>query len=270
MERGGFHHYGVRSAGDRVLVITSSVYPTSFMISNFSFIFISIVMGVLVLLLIRTIAFSRSMKLNFGAKIQLYLNLAFFVPLVIISVVIINRLNTSYQEEINRSTIKKINVLRDQIVSSVDDYLSNKINRETLAHELNDLARYSQTDLTLYGTDGRLIASSQPLIFTNNLLSTLINPNAFQEISIHDKDHLILNESVGGLAYKSSYAAVKSFETGRLLGLLGLPFFGSKNHLERQTVEAFTSILNIFTIVLIASLFVSNLASRLLTHPLNL
>ncbi len=270
IEKNGFHHYAIRSSDNRTLVITSSVYPTSFIISNFSFIFLSIVLGVLILLLFRSIDRTQAIRLNFGSKIQLYLNLAFFVPLVITSVVIINTLNSSYQDEIDRSSIKKVNALKDHIVNFVDDYLRNKINREALSTELNEIARYSQSDLSLFDINGKLITSSQPLIFANNLLSNRINPKALKLIIDEDREDVVLNESVGDLAYKSTYAAIKSFDSGELLGIIGIPFFGSKNHLERQTIETFTSILNIFTIVLIASLFISNLASRLLTHPLNL
>ncbi len=270
IEKGGFHHLAIRGSDNRTLVITSSVYPTSFVISNFSFIFLCIALGILILLLFRTIDRTHTIKLNFGAKIQLYLNLAFFVPLLITSVVIINTLNSSYQEEIDRSSTKKGNQLKDQVVRFVDDYLNNRINREALSGALNEIARYSQSDLTLFDVDGRLISSSQPLIFANNLLSDRINPKALKSILNEDREDVILNESVGELAYKSTYASIRSFDTGELLGIIGIPFFGSKNHQERQTIEAFTSILNIFTIVLIASLFISNIASRLLTHPLNL
>ena len=270
VERDGYHHLAIKGSNNRILVITSTVYPVSYIVSNFSFLFLAAVLGTLSLLIVRLTSISHATKLSFISKIQLYLNLAFFVPLLITSVVLINSLNSSYREEIDRSSVKKANSIKDHLVSYIDDYLQNKINRETLSSEVTDIARYSQSDLIVFDIEGRLITSSQPQIFNKKMLSTLINQNALHAIIEEDRDEVVLNESVGSLAYKTTYAAVKSFDSGELLGIVGIPFFGSKNHLRRQNVEAFTNILNIFTLVLIASLFVSNLASRLLTYPLNL
>ncbi|MDA0196660.1 MAG: HAMP domain-containing sensor histidine kinase [Bacteroidetes bacterium] len=270
IERKGFHHFAINSSGDRTLVITSDVYPLSYVVSNFSFIFLSNVFGVIMLLLVRAFYNKSSFNLNFSAKIQLFLNLAFFVPLVITSVVILNAVNNYYYNEVNNASASKASTIKDFVVAHLDDYRANRLSRESLSNNLSEIARYSQSDLNLFDNMGRLIASSQPLIYSNNILSRWINPKALHEIVSKNKDDIVLNESVGSLDYQSTYAAVRSFDTGKLLGIIGIPFFGSREYLRSQTIDAFTDILNIFTLVLIAALFASNFVSGLLTRPLNL
>jgi len=270
IEKGGFHHFAINSYGDSTLVITSEVYPLSYIVSNFSFIFLSNVFGVIILLVVRAFYKESSFNIYFAAKIQLFLNLAFFVPLVITSVVILNAVNNYYYNEVNNASARKASTIKDFVVAHLDGYIANSLSRETLSNNLSEVARYSQSDLNIYDESGRLITSSQPLIYSNNILSGWINPMVLEEIVSKNKDNVVLDESVGSLEYQSTYAAVRSFETGKLLGIIGIPFFGSREYLQSQTIDAFTDILNIFTLVLIASLFASNFVSGLLTRPLNL
>ncbi|MEQ9426946.1 MAG: HAMP domain-containing sensor histidine kinase [Cyclobacteriaceae bacterium] len=271
LERGRYHHLGIKASGNRTFIITSRVYPFGHLISNFSLIFLCNFLGVLVIVLVsRLYQGHQPLRFNFSAKVQLYLNLAFFIPLVIASIVVLNSLTKSYRNEIDRSSIKKVSALKDNLVNHLDDFLSNRANRELLSNYVSEISKHSQSDITLFDYDGKLITSSQPLIYSNNLLSNRINPEALSQIANGDEELVVLNESVGELEFKTTYAAIKSYETGHLLGIMGVPFFSSKNHLREQQIDTFTKILDVFTLVLIASLFLSNLTSRLLTQPLNL
>ena len=132
------------------------------------------------------------------------------------------------------------------------------------------MARYTESDINLFGNDGRLIFSSQPLIYENGLLSGLINPVAYQEIKEGKGNTVMLGELVGKLNYNSVYVAVKSFDTGKLLGTLSIPFFESKLELEKQIIDVLTTIINIFISIFILFLILSYFASRILIIPLKL
>jgi len=153
-------------------------------------------------------------------------------------------------------------------VEILDSYQQGEIERENLSNALTQAAKYTESDINLYDTDGKLIVSSQPQIYENNLLSRHINPRALANIQEQDNQSLVLDESVGSLHYKSSYVGVRSFNTGNLLGILSIPFFESQNQLEQQIIKVLTNVINIFTLTFIIFLFISYVASSLLTFPL--
>jgi len=108
------------------------------------------------------------------------------------------------------------------------------------------------------------------LIYDNNLLSEYIDPRAYARIMEKDENGLVVDENVGRLVYKSAYVAVKSVRTGSILGIISMPFFDSETHIEQQSIEILSTIINIFTIVFIVFIYISYFVSRGLTFPLRL
>jgi nitrogen fixation/metabolism regulation signal transduction histidine kinase len=111
------------------------------------------------------------------------------------------------------------------------------------------------------------MSTSQPQIFENSLLSTYINPAAIEKIK-NGETLFIEQEQVGLLKYFVSYAALKSAQSGKLIGILAIPFFQSAYSLEKVQITIFTNILNIFAAIFIVLLLLSYLVSEWLTFPL--
>ncbi|MFZ6010009.1 MAG: sensor histidine kinase, partial [Bacteroidota bacterium] len=155
-----------------------------------------------------------------------------------------------------------------QMANYLDDYISGS-NENQIAFEnrLADLAKLSNLDANIYNTDGVLLATSQPLIFESNLLSRYINATAF--LKIRDGNNLFIeSENVGDLRYFVSYAALKSPQTGKLNGILGIPFFQSAYSIEKMQINILSNILNIFALIFIVLLVLSYFVSKWLTFPL--
>ena len=87
-------------------------------------------------------------------------------------------------------------------------------------------------------------------------------------IKEQENDQVILEEKVGSLIYKSAYVAVKSFETGELMGVLSIPFFDSQYELEEEIIDIVANIMILFSFIFLAILIVSYFASHILTFPL--
>lgn len=265
----GHHHLGVKGSGGKTIIVSSVVYPLRNVLANFSFLFLILVFTTSMIILINTFYVGKGrVHLNFASKIQLYLNLAFFLPLLIVSVTTLSLVSSSYKKDIIQRYNKKAESISTNIVSSLDNYTNNQFGREQLSNELAQIARYSESDINLFSTNGRLITTSQPTIYENDLLSEYINPEALAIIKEQKNDRVILEEKVGSLPYKSAYVAVKSFETGELMGILSIPFFESQYELEEEIIDIMASIMNVFTFIFIIILLVSYLASRVLTYPL--
>jgi two-component system nitrogen regulation sensor histidine kinase NtrY len=271
MMKEGFHHLGIRGTDKKVLVVSSEKYTLIQLFSNFSFLFVVFILFVLLLLGGFAIYFKlKKIDINYTTKIQVYLNIAFFLPLFIVSITTFSIISSSYTENLHKSFIKKAESISNNLSAYLEDDRSSKIRIENLQNILFQMARYTETDINLFGNDGRLLFSSQPLIYEHALLSGLINPAAYSEIKEGRKNTVMLSESVGKLNYNSAYVGVRSYDTGRLSGILSIPFFESKQEVEKQFTDVLTTILNIFISIFLFFLILSYFASRVLTIPLKL
>ncbi len=266
----GYHHYGVKSTQGRLAVISSVAYPMRNILANFSLLFIIFIFSVIFFILGYIWLRREPVKLNYATRIQLYLNLAFFLPLLIVSLTTLSLISSSSKQEVIEQYFEKAEGIRNNIVNPLDDYLSGALSPEQIDQEITQIAQYSESDINMFNTDGRIISTSQPKIYEYQILSGFINPVAFTEIVEEENASVLLNESVGTLGYKSAYLAIRSFGSGDLLGILSIPFFESKYELDREIVVILTNILNIFTIIFIVILIASYFASRVLTVPLNM
>ena len=265
----GFHHLGVKGLEGKVIIISSELYSFRNILANFSFLFLVLVFCMSILILVVTFYRGQGkLHLNFASKIQLYLNLAFFLPLLIVSVSTLSLISSSYRKDIIESYNQKAESVSTNLGNSLDSYTLNQLGRERLSNELSQIARFSESDINLFSTTGRLISTSQPTIYENELLSEYINPRALAIIKEKNNNKVILEEKVGSLFYKSAYIGVKSFETGELMGIVSIPFFESQYELEDEIIDILTNIMNVFTFIFIIILIVSYFASKALTYPL--
>lgn len=270
IEKLGYHHFAVSPEG-KTIVITSKEYNFWSILSNFSFFFLIFILAATILISANTVYnYDSISSVNFSTKILIYLGCAFAVPLLLVGAAILDTLNKSYKAEIDKSFQKQTVAMSENFVDLMTEFNDNDINRDGLSTELLKISKSSRTDINLYDTDGKLISTSQPKILEASLLSPNINPIALDKLKNQDKDKIVIEESIGKLFYKSSFVAVRSFDDGSLLGIMSSPYFGSKNHLNRQQTEVFNNIINISTIIFILSIGLSYVAVRRLTNPIML
>lgn len=265
----GYDHIAQEDQNERIAVVSSKVVPMVYKVANFSFLFVLALLIILVMIFIQGIYnYFLGRRLFFSARIQLYLNLAFFVPLIIVSITILGLTSRSSQEQINTEYLNKSRVFGQQITTYLGGYASDvDESRSTLTNQLADLAKLSNMDANVYNTQGEMLATSQPLIFESSLISTYVNSRAYFRI-LRGENQLIEAENVGNLRYFVAYTALKSPQTGDLIGILGIPFFQSVYLLERVQTIILANILNIFAVIFIVLLLLSYFVSEWLTFPL--
>lgn len=265
-----YRHLAIRDQSGRVIVISSNNHPVSDVISNFSFLFLIQVFAILLLAGIYALYFSfQSVSLNYSAKIQLYLNIAFFLPLFAVSITTLSVINSSFKKEVNEEYYRKAESISSNISDDLDEYVNSiQADREELPNKLSQISKFSGADVNLFNTRGKLLATSQPLIYENNLLSQYINPVAYARIKEQQENAYVTRESVGNLQYNTTFYGVKSFETGKLIGIVSIPFFQSEYTLEQNQIQVLTNVVNIFTVIFIIFLIISFLVAKWLTFPL--
>jgi signal transduction histidine kinase len=264
-------HIAVDGEEGKRVVVSALQYPVKSLFSNFSFLFLVLVLCIVVFILIFTLRY-RTAKVNtsFATKIQIYLNLAFFLPLFVISVATLSIISSAYKKNLSKLFLKNAESVSNNLRGYVEGYKKNQVTLEELSRELSQIARYSGSDVNIFDEYGRLTASSQPLIYQDGLLSPFINPDAYIKVAAMNDREVMQPESVGKLNYNCVYVGVKSYDGNELLGIISIPFFESKSELDKQMIEVLSTIMNIFTAIFLCFLVFSYFASRILTVPLRL
>lgn len=267
---GNFHL--ALDADKRTLVVSSKSHTIGETLSNFSFFFLSLVLLVgLVFTLIIIIQSENSPVRGFASKIQLYLNLAFILPLILVSVTTLSLLSTQSRKEVEDQNRQKGYDIAENIQRELDNFQFDPIeNRDLLAEKLRNAASILSTDADLYNLSGGLIVSTQPKIFEKGLTSKYVDHQARQDIVNNSVNYLLKEAIIGDLKYNVTYVPVKTLNTGKLVGVLGLPFFDFKSILESQQIGVLTNILNIFSLLFLTLLIISYFVSKRLVVPLKM
>ncbi|WP_250427393.1 ATP-binding protein [Pontibacter ruber] len=272
LTQGGFHHLGVLDDNGELLVITTEQYGGREILSNFSFLFLVITTGfillaVLVLLLERHRL--KQFRPNFSTKIQLFLNFGILLPLLLVSITTASLVTSSYKKDLLRSYEQRGKAIQESLGRQITPELLQ--DKERLLRRVKEIAAIAEADINLYNRNGMLLATSQPLLFDAGLLSQLVNPKAFATISERQALRALLSEQTGNLIFNTLYLPLhQGNDSGKLTGYLGIPFFDSEKQLDLKLIELTTTTMNIFTVMFILFMVLTFFASRALTVPLRL
>lgn len=266
----GYHHFGLERDNE-IVVVSSSAYPNKYILADVALFFITYLIFTLLAILIYSLLIGMNkFRFNYATKLQFYLNFAFFVPMLIISVVTVGFLNQLYTEDLHDRYFEKGTIIRDNLSSFHASQPDVRMDQEEFANEVYQLAGSTNSDINLYTPAGRLVATNQPNIFEKKILTDYIHPKVYAQIIEEQYDHLILDEQVGSLQYKTVYLALRDKEKQQVLGIIAIPFFESEAELNQLIVDIFSNILNIFVFIFIVFLIVSYFVSLRLTTPFKL
>lgn len=262
--RNGYLHVGVEDVNGRVAVVSSPVVPNLYHIANFSFLTLLGISAVLVFLLVEGIVhYTGSGNLFFSARIQLILNLAFFVPLVAVCIITLGLTAKSSREQLKNDFLNRT----AQFAKTVSLTMKVSGDHDDFENEFKNVTTLSGLDANLYGTNGVLNATSQPLIFENQMHSSYLDPAVFRRMK-RGEASFISTDRVGSLEFYVAYSKVLSPDTGEALGILGVPFFQSGQSLRQMQITVLANIISIFTLIFIVLLVISFFVTKWLTAPL--
>ena len=267
----GVFHVAIPTPSRTTLVVSAGGHTFIEGFSNFSYLFLVLILIYGVLLFVFSLSkISNKTEFGFATRIQLYINFAFILPLILVSVTTLSLLSSTSKSGIQEEYVETGNILSLAIQQKLDNFLMSPSMKEELSESLRTTAALLDTDADLYNLSGGLIASTQPDIYRKGLISRYIKPIAYEQIIRRAVSYYIDEDQVGKLGYSITFIPVKTSDTGRLIGILSLPFFHFKDVLEQQQTEILTNILNIFSLLFISLLVISYLASKKLVIPLKL
>lgn len=266
----GYHHLGVKGENGHMLIITTKKYGGREVLSNFSFLFLVFVAGLIgfgfLYLLLQRRRF-REFSPNFSTKIQIFLNFGILLPLLLVSITTAGLVTASYKKDLMNTYEQRGKAIQENLSKLLD----GRMKKRELEQKVEEVASISEADVNLYDRNGQLQITSQPMIFEAGLLSKLINPEAFAALSERQALRVLLEEQAGNLRFNAVYLPLRSERNpGELEGFIGIPFFGSEKQLDLKLIELITTTMNIFTVMFIMFMVLTFFASRALTVPLRM
>lgn len=209
--------------------------------------------------------------LQFNIRSQIYATVLFvsiFSFIVIVTATIMffrASYNKSNRDKLSR-TIQDIskelkNKISDRRVTYNSVQVFDTSYSKNIRQQVNDLSIVHNTDLNLYNSDGTLQVSSQPFVYTKGVLSQMMDPIAFHNLSRQKKIQFVQREAYGKMEYLSIYVPVLN-ESRKAVAYLNIPYFNSQTRLKQEISSFLVTIINlnafIFLLAGIISLFLTN------------
>jgi signal transduction histidine kinase len=270
VHQSGFHHFGIKN-GDELIIVSSRNITLSHFFGNISLFFVLFVIMTFLTILINTLVTGiKNFEFNYSTKLQLYLNFAFFFPIIIISIITVGLLANSYRNNLDRQYIQKATLIRGNLGSFLNNQKLEEVDSDQLNEEVNELANTTASDIHVYNASGKLESTNRPNIFDKKILSPLINPKAIAEILEMGQSQYLADEQIGKLRYKTVYLSIPATAKQDNLGILAVPFFEAEAELNTLIADVLSNIFNAFVVIFILFLFVSYFVSTNLTFPFKL
>ena len=265
----GFNHFVYEEEPGFTTVISKRLKSNFALFTSFSYLLI--IFGVLLLIPLGFKQFQsgvsfKNIKLN--VKIQTVLIGLILVTLVAFAVGAGTFVKDQYTESNTGFITEKL--------GSVKTELESKLKKETelkgdiadyLEYLLKKFSKVFVTDINLFNTEGDLLASSQPKIYSKGLISRKMNTLAFQEVHLENKSEFVHTESIGHLNYLSAYTPFFN-QKGEFLAYVNVQYISRQDQFEDQISAFLLAIINIMVLMLAISTILAITVSNRLTRPL--
>jgi two-component system, NtrC family, nitrogen regulation sensor histidine kinase NtrY len=267
----GWEHTIFPEPDGTTIVVSERDTRVSEIASVFSFLLLLLV-GLIVTFVLTFTLYEqgKNRSLTFAGKIQVYLNGAFFLPLIVFGLLSFTLVELSLRSDLNTSYLTRARQAATTLEPLLNAYTQGTLSEKQLQADLDNLARFTGLDASLYTPQGRLRYATQPLVYRQGILSTYINPEALTRLASEGLHQTLLEEEIGTLKYATVYVACRLPRSRKVAAILAVPFFNSGSELKEELGSALSTVVNAFTGVLIAFMVLSYFASQVLVVPLKL
>ena len=266
----GFNHVAITNKNGRKILVSSEKISLPTIYSNFSFLFLTLVITIIFVVLIYAIHYGFSnLNVNFATKIQIYLNVAFLLPLILVVGITLQIIGTKLSESQKQSYISQTENTGISLLPAVDRYVQGKMSKQFLTDTLKNISTNAKKYISIFDVTGRLLATNKELSYETGIISTYLNPEAYIRIIEEQEHNAIIPETMGNLNFMGSYIGINSND-GKLAGVVNIPFYDSKVSNEQEISAVIGSLLNTFTTIFLGLLLLSYFVSNVLTVPLRL
>lgn len=265
--QGAFTHFVVKVGGEEAVVISR---PT---LGAFSYLVEGVLIALLLFIMLSVMSSHTDAPVrrhDYRRRISSILMISLsttLVAMVLVSVLFVYRRNDA-----NKQTImsEKINAIHSLIESEVRMLPQgpNGVELQDVMTVVQNVARISETDITLYDPRGKVMLSTVPEVFSRMLLGGRIDEEAFRNIVDEHKRFFIHSEEIGQKKYYSMYAPLYN-GMGVLQAIICAPYTDNSYDFENDAVMHSVTIMVVFLILLLIARITSGTVLDHLLKPLS-
>lgn len=141
-------------------------------------------------------------------------------------------------------------MVKSEIIPDNDFGTGPSANGSEFEKQIEDMASIHNTDINFYAKNGALIVSSQPFIYTREILSTRMNPFAFNELHYNQSTRITQIEKIGNFSYNNVYMPIKD-EKEETIAYLNIPSLRSQNELKEEISDFLVTLIILNALIFI-------------------
>lgn len=265
----GMEHLFYHTREDNYVIVSRELFTFVDYLISFPYLFVFYLLSVLILILIINQSIRRqSVNFDLKFKIQAVIISIVFVSLLMVAIATVWYNVKEYKENHRNDLNEKMTSISEELDLSLEDV--DKIDVEMvdwLNRELIKLSNMFNTDINIYGTDGRLIASSRSEVYNRGLISPMMNTQAYYQIFDNFQISCLLPEEIGKMSYLSAYRPIIN-NRGDYLGAINLPYFINQDRYSQELSTIIVAFLNLYVLLFLVSIIVAIFISNQITRPL--
>lgn len=209
-----------------------------------------------------------SYRKSYKTKINVMLSVVLVSTMVILtlfSITFVIRRNDTNTEMLMASRINTIQALVESLCSDYEDI--SDLSTQEFSLKLEEIARTTKLDISVYTPLGRVINTTIPDAFDKMLIGHRLNEDAYYNIIYGNQRYFIHKERFSGSQYYSLYAPVFS-SNGDIMAIVASPY-ADNDSFNREAIIHVVMLLIIFFILIFVSIYFSSTMTNALFQPLS-
>ena len=186
----------------------------------------------------------------------------------------VNRFQTANNERLGRIMKIMLNELQTHkelpgIVYG-ERLVGDSVNRSPeLSQIIRRVSDIHGVDVNIYDVTGKLLASSQPDIYTRGVVSSRMGARAYYNLLRLRSIEYIQQERISSLSFISIYAPVRD-DSGAFYAYLSIPYFTSQNQLNQEISSFLVTLINLNAFIFLVTGMVALLITNRITRSFKL
>ncbi len=187
------------------------------------------------------------------------------ISLTIISILFVYKRNEENMNNLMSSKITTVQALVERQARTYNNW--QELFTPEFSTALENISNTTKCDITLYTPDGKVFHSTTPEVFERMIMGSRVNKDAFYNITNLHQRFFIHREYIAGYGYWAMYAPIFN-DYGEMTAIVGTPYTERSFDFRREAFFHAALIINIFLLLLIASLLFSTREVNSLFSPL--
>ena len=260
-------HFVNMVSENEVIVISRKQRSATAYFTSFSYLFLMIY--AILFLFVRQENKKQIFKKNFFRKrintILFTSSLLILASMAVISVLFVYKRNEANMYDLMSTKINTIQALMETRVRQASSW--QDLLHPDMISSLENIGNTTKSDITLYTPEGKVFHSTNPEVFEKQILGSRINEDAYKNIRYMHQRFFIHREKITDYRYWMLYAPVFN-DNRQMIGIISTPYTDRNYDFRREAFSHAALLINLFLLLLIASLLLSTRELNRIFSPL--